>query len=149
MGRSRSRSRRGGRNRSRSRRRDDSRSRRKRSPSRKRSASRKKKSRSSSSSPRPAKKAPRLGGFGDAPQDHKAPVEKVGAYKLIDDEKKRREACGEPPMDPAEVDLIFRNFTRQQQGLPPLTAADLQGDPIKGGKGKGKDKGKGKGKGKW
>eukprot|EP00420_Gonyaulax_spinifera_P037774 CAMPEP_0197871270 /NCGR_PEP_ID=MMETSP1439-20131203/1747_1 /TAXON_ID=66791 /ORGANISM="Gonyaulax spinifera, Strain CCMP409" /LENGTH=93 /DNA_ID=CAMNT_0043490201 /DNA_START=84 /DNA_END=362 /DNA_ORIENTATION=+ len=71
-------------------------------------------------------------------------VEKVGVYKEIQEEEDRRKACGEPPLGLAEKDAMFRNYTRKQQGLPPLTVRDMLGDKGGGGKGKGKDKGKDK-----
>jgi len=75
----------------------------------------------------------------------------VGPYKEIEDEENRRRASGEPPLSIIEKDGIFRNFTRKQQGLPPIDITkQIQPDKGKGGKdkGKGKDRGKGKGKGK-
>merc|ERR1712048_818745 len=119
----------------------------------------------------PPKKLKRGGGFGgdtSEPKRERSPVVKVGVYKELDDEEKRRAAAGEEPMSLQEKDLIMRNYNRKMQGLPPLEAKDLTGPPITdkeknfagkggygagGGKGKGKDKGKdygkdyGKGKG--
>merc|ERR1712048_967740 len=108
----------------------------------------------------PPKKLKRGGGFGgdtSEPKRERSPVVKVGVYKELDDEEKRRAAAGEEPMSLEEKDLIMRNYNRRMQGLPPLQQKDLTGPPItekekdfasKGGYGAkgGKDKGKGKGK---
>mmetsp|Transcript_19444 Transcript_19444/g.51568 ORF Transcript_19444/g.51568 Transcript_19444/m.51568 type:complete len:122 (-) Transcript_19444:84-449(-) len=119
-----------------------------RSRSRRRSPSRKRRSSSSKSSRSPPRRPARGGGsFGGGPAGGaREPVVKVGPYKEIEDEENRRRASGEPPLSIIEKDGIFRNFTRKQQGLPPIDITkQIQPDKGKGGK----DKGKGKGKGKW
>mmetsp|Transcript_89699 Transcript_89699/g.252916 ORF Transcript_89699/g.252916 Transcript_89699/m.252916 type:complete len:119 (+) Transcript_89699:94-450(+) len=115
------------RSRSRSRDRRDRRDRRRRSPS-------------SSSSRSPPRRSGR--GGGDGPKRDRSPVVKVGVYKDIDEEEKRRAACGQPPLSIPEKDQMMRNWFRAQRGEAPLTANDLVGDKG-GGKGKG-SKGKGK-----
>lgn len=100
---------------------------------------------SSSGSPSPEKK----------PSPSRGPLEKVGIYKQIDDEEKRRKEAGEPPLDGLERDRMMRNFFLIQRGLAPLGANEGPGSG--GGKdgnknhgcgykgGIGKDKGGGKG----
>ncbi|CAE8606531.1 unnamed protein product [Polarella glacialis] len=96
---------------------DSNRRARSRSPAKKRAA------RSSSSSSESAPK-PKV----------REPVVKTGVHLKIAEEETRRGR----PLSGAERDQMFRDYAREQQGLPPL--------PAGGGKGKG---GGGKGKGKW
>eukprot|EP00929_Paragymnodinium_shiwhaense_P113035 TRINITY_DN812_c0_g1_i1.p1 TRINITY_DN812_c0_g1~~TRINITY_DN812_c0_g1_i1.p1 ORF type:complete len:141 (-),score=26.56 TRINITY_DN812_c0_g1_i1:134-556(-) len=117
--------------------------------SRSRSGGRDRRRRSSSSSSSRPRKPLRSGGggFGGGGGEtaREAPV-KVGVYKELDDEEKRRQANGEPPLTIVEKDLLMRNFSRKEKGLPPLAAGhNTGGGDDKGGKGKGKG-GKGYGK---
>merc|ERR1712151_532132 len=118
--------------------------------------SRKRSPSSSSSSSAPRKKVGGGGSFGGG-ADRNEPVVKIGPYKEIDDEEKRRKANGEPPLTLLQKDAMFRNYDRKQKGLPPIDITTLVGNDMGGGggggggkggkdKGKGKDKDKGKDK---
>lgn len=93
------------------------------------------------------------GGIQEAQAPKDEPVAKVGVYKDIEDEDKRRSLNGEPPLAIAEIDIMMRNWFRVQRGEAPLPVHPMTRAPTTGPRyGKGgfpRESLKGKGKGKW